>query len=56
MSFLIPSERFVLAAVACDAFLFTMQLKDETLADFREAAALFADTRNAIAKGSECEN
>ena len=46
-----PSERFVAAAAACEAFLLTMQLGDEdTLLAFRAAATRFADIRRAIAE------
>ncbi len=48
------SERFVAAAVACEAFLFTIPLAgEETLADFRVVATRFADIRRAIRKGIE---
>lgn len=49
MSFLTPSERFVAAAVACDAFLFRMPLAgNERLFAFRVAATRLADIRRAI--------
>ena len=49
ISFLTPSERFVAAAVACDAFRFIIPLDErQVLLDFRVAATLFADIWKAI--------
>ena len=49
MSSLVPSERFVAAAVACDAFLFMMPLFcEEILQAFRVAATRLADIRRVI--------
>lgn len=51
ISFLSPSERFVAAAAAWDAFLFSKQLgKEVLLLGFRVAATRFADIRRAIAE------
>jgi hypothetical protein len=45
------SERFVAAAAAWEAFLFTIQLEEDNgLLDFRVAPTRFADIRRAIAE------
>jgi hypothetical protein len=45
------SERFVAAAAAWEAFLFTIQLEEDNgLLDFRAAPTRFADIRRAIAE------
>jgi len=49
MSFLTPSERFVAAAVACEAFLFRMPLAGATrLFALRVVATRLVDIRRAI--------
>lgn len=49
ISFLTPSERFVAAAVACEAFLLkTPLVVEDKLLACRVAATRFADIRSAI--------